>query len=71
MYERLLGGTIKMMLAYGDSPMAENSRTRWRRRIVHASLEWNGHTSLGETFSLTTTNDPVGSSIALKRRHVV
>lgn len=46
-YERLLGGTIRTMLAYGDSPMAEEVPPQWRRRIVHATLEWNGHTLLG------------------------
>ena len=47
MYERLLGGTITTMLAYGDSPMAEQVRPEWRNRIVHATLEWNGYTLLG------------------------
>jgi PhnB protein len=35
------------MLAYGDSPMPEQVEPQWWRRIVHASLEWNGHTLLG------------------------
>jgi PhnB protein len=46
-YERLLGATITSMLAYGDSPMAEQVPPGCQKRIVHASLEWNGHTLLG------------------------
>jgi len=36
-YERCLGGKMNM-LAYGDSPMAEQVSSRWRGKIVHASL---------------------------------
>jgi PhnB protein len=47
MYERLLGGKITTMLTYGDSPMAEQVQPEWRKRIVHATLEWNDYTLLG------------------------
>ncbi len=47
MYARLLGGKIVTMLAYGDSPMAGQVPPEWRKRIVHATLEWNGQTLLG------------------------
>jgi PhnB protein len=37
-YERCLGGKIVTMLAYGNSPMAEQVSPEWRGKIVHASL---------------------------------
>lgn len=37
-YERCLGGTIDMMLTYGNSPMAEQVPPGWRDKIVHATL---------------------------------
>jgi PhnB protein len=38
-YQRVLGGSIGMMLRYGDSPMAAEVETQWHGRIVHASLQ--------------------------------
>jgi PhnB protein len=38
LYERCLGGTIVTMLAYGNSPMADEVSPGWRGKIVHASL---------------------------------
>lgn len=38
-YRRVLGGKITTMLAYGDSPMADQVPLECRRRIVHATLE--------------------------------
>lgn len=37
-YERCLGGKIVTMLAYGDSPAAEEVPLEWRDKIVHATL---------------------------------
>ncbi len=37
-YARILGGTSATMLAYGDSPMAEQVPPEWRSKIIHASL---------------------------------
>jgi PhnB protein len=38
LYERCLNGTITVMLAWGDSPMAGDVPTGWRSKIVHATL---------------------------------
>jgi len=38
-YHRILGGTLKTMLTYGDSPMAEYVSPQWYGRILHATLE--------------------------------
>jgi PhnB protein len=37
-YERCLGGKIITMLAYGESPMAEQVPPEWRGKILHATL---------------------------------
>ncbi len=37
-YEKCLGGTIVMMLPYGDSPMAEQAPLDWHNKILHATF---------------------------------
>jgi PhnB protein len=39
-YHRILGGTLKTMLTYGESPIAVHVSPQWYRRIVHATLEF-------------------------------
>lgn len=46
-YERTLGGTILTMLAYGDSPLAQQVSPEWRRKIVHATLTVGGRALTG------------------------
>jgi PhnB protein len=46
-YARILGGTIETMLSYGEAPMGDQVEPQWRKRIVHATLEWNGNRLLG------------------------
>jgi PhnB protein len=38
-YQKILGGSIVTMLAYGDSPMAPQIDSKWHTRIVHATLD--------------------------------
>jgi PhnB protein len=37
-YEKALGGKIEVMMTYGGSPMAEQTRSEWRNKIMHARL---------------------------------
>ena len=37
-YERCLNGKISFMLAWGDSPMAQDAPPEWSSKIVHATL---------------------------------
>jgi PhnB protein len=37
-YEKNLGGTNLRLLTYGDSPMASQTPTEWRGKILHAAL---------------------------------
>jgi PhnB protein len=46
-YERCLGGKIPIMLAYGNSPMAEQVPPEWRGKIVHATLTVGENTLMG------------------------
>ena len=38
LYEQCLGGKITFMQTYGDSPMADQTPTEWRKRVMHATL---------------------------------
>lgn len=54
-YQAVLGGTIRTMLTYGESPMAANCDARWHERIVHATLvldavELNGSDQLPDGY---------------------
>ena len=40
-YKDLLGGSITLMLTYGDSPAAEKAPGEWHSKIVHANLVVN------------------------------
>ncbi len=37
-YEKCLSGKILFMLTYGDAPMAEQTPTGWRDKIIHTTL---------------------------------
>jgi PhnB protein len=37
-YRAVLGGSIQIMLSYGESPLADTFDARWHDRILHASL---------------------------------
>ena len=37
-YAKVLGGKIEAMMTYGGSPMAEQTRSEWRNKIMHARL---------------------------------
>lgn len=41
-YERVLGGRIVNLLAYGNSPMAEQVPPEWRGKIVHGTFAVGG-----------------------------
>jgi PhnB protein len=69
-YERLLGGNVTTMLAYGDSPMAEQVPPEWQKRIVHASLELDGHTLLGADVFPDDFERPRGFFVTLSVKEV-
>lgn len=38
-YQRILGGTINMMMRYSESPLAQDVPADWQNRVIHASLK--------------------------------
>jgi PhnB protein len=46
-YERCLGGTIIVMLSYGESPMANQVPPEWAAKILHATLSVGENTLVG------------------------
>lgn len=41
-YERILGGKITFMMTQGESPMADQTPSGWKDKIMHASLQTPG-----------------------------
>jgi PhnB protein len=46
-YARCFGGEIITMLAYGNSPMAEQAPPEWRGKILHATLSFGENVLAG------------------------
>ena len=38
LYERCFGGKVTFMVAWGDTPMADEVPAEWRKKIGHATL---------------------------------
>ena len=43
-YEKCLGGKISFSMTWGESPAAKEVSADWGKKIIHASLEFDGHT---------------------------
>jgi PhnB protein len=46
-YAQCFGGEIITMLAYGNSPMAEQAPPEWRGKILHATLSFGDNVLAG------------------------
>jgi PhnB protein len=64
-YEKCLGGTIVMMMSYGDSPMAERTPPDWRDKILHASFALGDQILTGGDAPQASYQKPQGFSILL------
>ncbi len=64
-YEKCLGGTIVMMMSYGDSPMAERTPPDWRDKILHASFALGDQILTGGDTPPASYQKPQGFSILL------
>jgi len=53
-YEKCLGGKILFSMTWGESPAAKEVPADWGKKIIHASLEFDGH-------SLSADDAPPGS----------
>lgn len=61
-YEKAFGGTIAMILTYGESPMAQQFATEHHHLIMHSalSLPAGGQLFAGDKFPGTTCTGPNG-----------
>ncbi len=64
-YEQLLGGTIKAMFAFEGTPAAEHVPPEWRKKIMHATLEFGGQTLMGADARPGHYEQPKGFSVSL------
>ncbi len=64
-YERCFGGKIVAMLAYGDSPMAEQVGSDWRQKIIHATFALGGNRLTGGDVPPQSYRKPQGFSVLL------
>ncbi len=46
-YEKALGGTIQMMMTYGDSPEAARTPPEMKDRVMHVALDAGGTIIMG------------------------
>jgi PhnB protein len=64
-YQAVLGGTIRTMLTYGESPLAANYDARWHDLILHASLAIGEMELMGTDQLPQTYRAPQGIFIAV------
>ena len=65
LYEKCLGGKITFMQTYGDSPMADQTPTEWRKRVMHATLSVGDQLLQGSDSPPGQYQKPQGFSIAI------
>jgi PhnB protein len=64
-YEKCLGGTIVMMLPYGDSPMADQAPSGWHDKVLHATFALGDQILTGGDEPSASYQKPQGFSILL------
>lgn len=64
-YERCFDGKIITMLAYGDTPMADQVPPEFRGKILHATLEAGDNTLFGADVVPERYQQPRGFHLAL------
>ena len=65
LYEQCLGGKITFMQTYGESPMADQTPTEWRKRVMHATLSVGDQLLQGSDSPPGQYQKPQGFSIAI------
>jgi PhnB protein len=64
-YEQCLGGKIDAMMTYGESPMAEETPSQSRVRIMHASLKVGDEVLMGSDEPSEQFKAPQGFYVSL------
>ena len=64
-YAQCFGGEIVTMLAYGNSPMAEQAPPEWRGKILHATLNFGENVLAGSDSLPGQYEQPKGFQVLL------
>jgi PhnB protein len=64
-YEQCLGGKIEATMTYGESPMADQTPSEWRNKIMHASLTVGNKVLMGADGPPDQYEEPKGLSVLL------
>ncbi len=64
-YQRLLGGELKTLLSYGESPIASQFPAEMRSKILHAALLVDDHELTGADVPSAHYRAPQGCSVML------
>ncbi len=65
-YQQCLGGNIQAMMAWGDSPMADQVPSEWRDKIIHATLIIGETALLGADAPPDRYETPRGFSVTIQ-----
>ncbi|MDQ3665194.1 MAG: VOC family protein [Acidobacteriota bacterium] len=65
-YQQCLGGNIQAMMAWGDSPMADQVPSEWRDKIIHATLIIGETALLGADAPPDRYETPKGFSVTIQ-----
>ena len=65
-YQQCLGGNIQAMMAWGDSPMADQVPSGWRDKIIHATLIVGETALLGADAPPDRYETPRGFSVTIQ-----
>jgi PhnB protein len=70
LYAKCLGGKIVMMMRYGESPMAEQTRPDFRNRIMHVTMDIGGNILQGADVPPQRYEKPQGVFLSLSIQSV-
>ncbi len=65
-YQQCLGGNIQTMMAWGDSPMADQVPSEWRDKIIHTTLIVGETALLGADAPPDRYEEPKGFSVTIQ-----
>lgn len=65
-YKEKLGGSISLMLSYGNTPMSNDVSDSWKEKISHATLHMNNIELSGTDLQASQYKAPQGFSILLE-----
>ena len=64
-YEKVLGGTIEMMLTHEGTPAAEHTPPEWQKKIIHARMSIDGAVIMASDAPPGRFHQPQGFSVSL------